>query len=264
MKKIETRRRIVLTGTPLQNNLVEYHCMVNFVKPNLLGTMQEFKNRFVNPINNGQHSDSKTHDVRLMKEKAFCLHKLLEGTVSRKDFSEILKYLPKKNEYVLSIRMSPMQVELYRTYLAKIRKINDAEATRYQNVKIEPALLFNDYQQLARIWTHPWLLKINEKVVEKRKRNKADKDFINDDDEDDEVSTRKKQKSSKSINLENYYYEDEVAKGKDIEWYRGLVRSDCQFDISLSGKMILFEQILDMSMQRGDKLYFLVTFLWYI
>jgi transcriptional regulator ATRX len=51
---ISTRRRITLTGTPIQNNLLEYHAMVQFVKPLLLGTDAHFTDFFSKPINNGQ------------------------------------------------------------------------------------------------------------------------------------------------------------------------------------------------------------------
>jgi hypothetical protein len=57
------------------------HCMVQFVKPNLLGTRKEFLNRFVNPISNGQFEDSTAHDVKIMKRRAHVLHKMLEGSV---------------------------------------------------------------------------------------------------------------------------------------------------------------------------------------
>lgn len=57
------------------------HCMMQFVKPNLLGDKKEFQNRFVHPITNGQYVDSTQKDVKLMKRRAHVLHKMLDGIV---------------------------------------------------------------------------------------------------------------------------------------------------------------------------------------
>ena len=54
---------------------------MNFVKPNLLGSLKEFKNRFVNPITNGQCCDSTPMDIRKMKYMSHVLHTLLKDTV---------------------------------------------------------------------------------------------------------------------------------------------------------------------------------------
>ncbi len=57
------------------------HCMVNFIKENLLGSVKEFRNRFINPIQNGQCADSTPADVRLMKNRSHVLHQLMSGFI---------------------------------------------------------------------------------------------------------------------------------------------------------------------------------------
>lgn len=114
LSSIRTHRKIVLTGTPMQNNLDEYFCMVDFVKPHLLGTHREFKNRFVNPITNGQYLNSTEQDILLMKRRSYILHNLLDGCIHRADMSILEPFIPPKNEYVIYIRLTELQVTLYK------------------------------------------------------------------------------------------------------------------------------------------------------
>uniref|UniRef100_A0A8C9TSG7 DNA helicase n=1 Tax=Scleropages formosus TaxID=113540 RepID=A0A8C9TSG7_SCLFO len=152
MSCIRTKRRIVLTGTPLQNNLTEYHCMVNFIKENLLGSVKEFRNRFINPILNGQCSDSTPSDVRIMKKRAHILYEFLAGCVQRRDYTALTKFLPPKHEYVLAVKMTPIQTTLYQHYL---QNFSCGGTTVEWN---KGSKLFQDFQILSRIWTHPWCL----------------------------------------------------------------------------------------------------------
>lgn len=88
--------------------------MVQFVKPNLLGKYNEYLNRFVNPITNGQYHDSSPFDIQMMKRRSHILHKLLDGCVQRRDYAVLAPFLPPKHEYVLSIRLTPLQKQLYK------------------------------------------------------------------------------------------------------------------------------------------------------
>ncbi|KAI6656419.1 Transcriptional regulator ATRX [Oopsacas minuta] len=181
---IGTKRRIVLTGTPLQNNLQEYYCMTNFIKPNLLGSQAEFTNRFANPITNGQHADSTPHDVRIMKQRAHILHEKLKGCVQRQDYTALTKYLPPKHEYVLSARLTGIQINLYEAFLASLMKRE----------------LFPVYNVTRRIWSHPWILKKEQQLQrilrEKRMDEDEMSDFIasNTEDEDSECEQKVKRK----------------------------------------------------------------------
>ncbi|XP_071425634.1 transcriptional regulator ATRX isoform X2 [Pithys albifrons albifrons] len=203
MNSIRSRRRIILTGTPLQNNLIEYHCMVNFIKENLLGSIKEFRNRFINPIQNGQCADSTLADVRVMKKRAHILYEMLAGCVQRKDYTALTKFLPPKYEYVLEVRMTPIQCKLYQYYLDHLTGVGGGnEGGRGK----AGAKLFQDFQMLSRIWTHPWCLQLD--YISKENKGYFDEDsmddFIASDSEEtsmslssDEYSKKKKSKGKK-------------------------------------------------------------------
>lgn len=88
--------------------------MVQFVKPNLLGKYNEYLNRFVNPITNGQYVDSTPYDIQMMKRRSHILHKLLDGCVQRRDYAVLAPYLPVKHEYVVYVQLTELQIELYK------------------------------------------------------------------------------------------------------------------------------------------------------
>nr|XP_018911323.1 PREDICTED: uncharacterized protein LOC109040022 isoform X1 [Bemisia tabaci]XP_018911324.1 PREDICTED: uncharacterized protein LOC109040022 isoform X1 [Bemisia tabaci] len=146
LKQIRSRRRVVLTGYPLQNNLLEYWCMVDFVRPNYLGSKTEFSNMFERPIQNGQCVDSTPQDVRLMRYRAHVLHSLLEGFVQRRSHSVLQQALPQKEEYILLVRMTPFQRKLYETFMNEVVRI-----------KAVPNPL-KAFAVCCKIWNHPDIL----------------------------------------------------------------------------------------------------------
>lgn len=125
--QLVTRKRIVLTGYPLQNHLLEYYTMVNFCRPESLGTSAEFNVRFVVPINNGQASDSIESDVVYARQRTYVLNQLLKPIVLRRDSSLLAKELPPKYEWLLRCRQTPIQGQLYRAFVRE--RIRDAEAS---------------------------------------------------------------------------------------------------------------------------------------
>ncbi|XP_067903382.1 transcriptional regulator ATRX isoform X2 [Heterodontus francisci] len=206
MNSIRTKRRIILTGTPLQNNLVEYHCMVNFIKENLLGSIKEFRNRFMNPIQNGQCADSTLVDVRVMKKRAHILYEMLAGCVQRKDYTALTKFLPPKYEYVLAVRMMPIQCKLYQYYLDHFTGVGtNNESGRGKT----GTRLFQDFQMLSRIWTHPWCLQLD--YISKENKGYFDEDSM------DEFIASDSDETSMSLSSEDEKSKKKKKRGKNDE-----------------------------------------------
>eukprot|EP00066_Takifugu_rubripes_P020535 XP_011609801.1 PREDICTED: transcriptional regulator ATRX-like isoform X2 [Takifugu rubripes] len=254
LNAIKTRRRVVLTGTPLQNNLVEYHCMANFIKNNLLGSLREFRNRFINPIQNGQCADSTSKDVRLMKKRAHVLHAMLAGCVQRKDYSVLAEFLPPKQEYVLAVRITPLQYKLYRHYLDHITTVGSMTA----NIRGRTgANLFKDFHALSHIWNHPWCLQLNwERKEKSRKSQEAAKSSNQMRWEGAAVAQSEVGENKGDQGFVSGSTEAPAVKGASDEnkgWFRNLLTEADGKIMEHSGKMVLLFKILRLAAELEEK-----------
>lgn len=135
---IKCKRRLILTGYPLQNNLIEYFCMMQFLQANYLGHIKTFKKIFVTPIESGQCIDSSEEDVNIMKQRVYVLNKLLSRFVHRQNENLAMKSLPSLEHNVILIKMTDLQKEF----------VNKLQAIYGNNA-------LTQYTMTLRIMTHP-------------------------------------------------------------------------------------------------------------
>eukprot|EP00818_Percolomonas_sp_WS_P008893 CAMPEP_0117443222 /NCGR_PEP_ID=MMETSP0759-20121206/4579_1 /TAXON_ID=63605 /ORGANISM="Percolomonas cosmopolitus, Strain WS" /LENGTH=1173 /DNA_ID=CAMNT_0005235181 /DNA_START=460 /DNA_END=3981 /DNA_ORIENTATION=- len=109
--EVDTRRRILLTGTPLQNNLREMYALVTFVRPGFWD-LEQFRDIFIEPIRNGSLKDSSEPEVRVMKWRSFILVTQLKAVAHRENQRILVSSLPKKREFVLMVKTTRLQGKL--------------------------------------------------------------------------------------------------------------------------------------------------------
>lgn len=111
--KIAMPRRIILTGTPLQNNLIEYYWMVSFVRPGVLGDLKQYKRLFYDPIMEGLEANATEYTINFMKRRAYVLQRILKEFIQRITNAIYKEILPPKEEHTLYVRLSKLQMKLY-------------------------------------------------------------------------------------------------------------------------------------------------------
>ncbi|KAI9733457.1 MAG: helicase [Claussenomyces sp. TS43310] len=113
IKSLDISRRIILSGTPLQNDLGELFVMVDFVNPGILGPYKTFKKEFEMPIMTSRNPESSSKDKRKGEARQAELSRLTRQFVLRREADVLSKYLLPKAEYVIFCRPTTSQRELY-------------------------------------------------------------------------------------------------------------------------------------------------------
>ena len=152
VQQLKTRRRLVLTGTPLQNNLGEYQCMVDCVRPGFLGGRGDFSERFEKPIRAGQHRDATRSEVRTMRRRAHALRKRLEKIVHRRGVGVLREALPPLRQHVLVLDPTAAQEALVAPMLEECRRRRDLRGGKGSGGVLQV------FQRALRACNHPAIL----------------------------------------------------------------------------------------------------------
>lgn len=139
-------RRLVLTGTPMQNHLLEYWAMSDFAVPKFFDR-RTFLKFFVQPIQHGADGSASEAAVALAKKKTFILVQEFANFTQRVDNEPLRAELPPLCEYVVSVPLSLLQYNLYMKFIDIVRKENGVRFNVLQA-----------FSYASKICAHPQLL----------------------------------------------------------------------------------------------------------
>lgn len=153
-KKLKTYNRIILSGTPIQNNLNELWSLFDFTFPGKLGTLPVFQQQFVQPISMGGYANATNMQVQAGYKCAVALRDLISPYLLRRVKADVAKDLPEKKEMVLFCKLTQYQRKKY------IEFLNSKDLEQIQRGKRQ--VLFG-IDILRKICNHPDLLDREEK-----------------------------------------------------------------------------------------------------
>jgi SNF2 family DNA or RNA helicase len=113
---LNARNRIVLTGTPVENNTFDLYGQLSFASPGLLGSKQFFKDTYALPIDKFDYS-----------KRANGLQEKIKPFVLRRTKKQVATELPEKTEMVIYCEMNAEQRRIYETYETEIREFISAK-----------------------------------------------------------------------------------------------------------------------------------------
>ena len=156
-----TRFRLILTGTPLQNNLAELWAMLNFVLPNIFKSVKTFDEWFNTPFANtgGQDKMELTEEEQILVIRR--LHKVLRPFLLRRLKKDVEKDLPDKTEKVIKCKFSALQAKLYKQMVTH----NKLVVSDGKGGKSSARGLSNMIMQLRKLCNHPFVFDEVENVM---------------------------------------------------------------------------------------------------
>jgi E1A-binding protein p400 len=138
-----TQRRLLLTGTPLQNNLMELWSLLHFLMPHVFRDRKEFSYWFSNPMDNIIEGNARRNDDLINR-----LHGIIRPFVLRRLKKDVETQLPGKFEHIVKCQLSRRQMFLYEEFMARSSTRKAMHGGNFMG-------MMNVLMQLRKVCNHP-------------------------------------------------------------------------------------------------------------
>ncbi|KAA8904703.1 hypothetical protein TRICI_005400 [Trichomonascus ciferrii] len=157
VKTFNANHRLILSGTPIQNNVLELWSLFDFLMPGFLGTEKVFNERFAKPIAASRNAKSSDKEQEAGALALDALHKQVLPFLLRRLKEDVLSDLPPKIIQDYYCDLSDLQKKLYETF-AKKQKSTVEEDVRDAENKEKKQHIFQALQYMRKICNHPALV----------------------------------------------------------------------------------------------------------
>ncbi|KAH3675073.1 hypothetical protein WICMUC_002905 [Wickerhamomyces mucosus] len=155
LNSLEIEKRILLSGTPIQNDLSEFFNIIDFINPSVLGTFNHFKKRYMNPILRSREIGGISAEVlELGEDRSKELIDLTKPFILRRTSAILSKHLPPRTDVVLFCTPTKTQISLFNQVLISHRfnsmiQINSSATTlglitMFKKICNSPSLISSD------------------------------------------------------------------------------------------------------------------------
>ncbi|KAI0501620.1 hypothetical protein KFK09_016565 [Dendrobium nobile] len=177
VKQLKAEHRLILSGTPIQNNVLELWSLFDFLMPGFLGTERQFQATYGKPLLAAKDSKCSAKDAEAGVLAMEALHKQVMPFLLRRTKDEVLSDLPEKIIQDRYCNLSPVQLKLYEQFSSsdskrEISSLVTESETSSESVAKAPlkatSHVFQALQYLLKLCSHP-LLVIGEKTPESLK-----------------------------------------------------------------------------------------------